>query len=69
MASCVHGAREMPGGGRGRIVAYTAHAVPEAFESFRSAGFDDVLIKPVTRDALLRVFGALEGVSGAGPAA
>ena len=45
-----------------RIIAYTAHAAPEAFESFRSAGFDDVLVKPVTRDALLGVFGGLEGV-------
>ena len=53
--------RAMPGGGRIRIIAYTAHAAPEAFESFRSAGFDDVLVKPVTRDALLGVFGGLEG--------
>ncbi len=36
--------RAMPGGGRIRIIAYTAHAAPEAFESFRSAGFDDVLV-------------------------
>ena len=43
-----------------RIIAYTAHAVPEAFEEFRSAGFDDVLIKPVTRDALLGALGGLE---------
>ncbi len=61
--------RAMPGGGKVRIIAYTAHAAPEAFESFRSAGFDDVLIKPVTRDALLGVFGALEGFGGAGATA
>ena len=54
-------ARAMPAGGKIRIIAYTAHAAPEAFESFRSAGFDDVLVKPVTRDALLGVFGGLEG--------
>ena len=53
--------RAMPGGGRIRIIAYTAHAAPEAFESFRSAGFDDVLVKPVTRETLLGVFGGLEG--------
>ena len=35
-------------------------AVYEAFEEFRSAGFDDVLIKPVTRDALLGALGGLE---------
>lgn len=52
--------RAMPGGGKIRIIAYTAHAVPEAFEEFRSAGFDDVLIKPVTRDALLGALGGLE---------
>ena len=63
--------RAMPGGGRIRIIAYTAHAAPEAFESFRSAGFDDVLVKPVTRETLLGVFSALEGfvgIGGAGPA-
>ncbi|WP_415258908.1 response regulator [Thauera phenylacetica] len=63
--------RAMPGGGRIRIIAYTAHAAPEAFESFRSAGFDDVLVKPVTRDALLGAFSVLEGfegIGGAGPA-
>ena len=61
----------MPGGGRIRIIAYTAHAAPEAFESFRSAGFDDVLVKPVTRETLLGAFSALEGfegIGGAGPA-
>ena len=63
--------RAMPGGGRIRIIAYTAHAAPEAFESFRSAGFDDVLVKPVTRETLLGAFSALEGfvgIGGAGPA-
>ncbi len=30
--------RAMPGGGRIRIIAYTAHAVPEAFEYFRIGG-------------------------------
>jgi len=63
--------RAMPGGGRIRIIAYTAHAAPEAFESFRSAGFDDVLVKPVTRVTLLGAFSALEGfegIGGAGPA-
>lgn len=62
-------ARAMPGGAAIRIIAYTAHAAPEGFEAFRSAGFDDVLIKPITRDALLAALGSLDGFgTPAGPA-
>ncbi len=41
------------------MAAYTAHAMPEAIEGFRAAGFDDVLIKPITREKLMRAL-ALE---------
>ena len=37
--------------------AYTAHAMPEAIEGFKAAGFDDVLIKPITREKLMRALG------------
>jgi CheY-like chemotaxis protein len=46
--------RAMPETRQLRIVAYTAHALPEMIESFLQSGFDDVLIKPVTREALMR---------------
>ena len=46
------------------IEEYAAHRRDRGegvdFEEFRSAGFDDVLIKPVTRDALLGALGGLE---------
>lgn len=34
------------------IIAYTAHAMAEERRSFLESGFDEVLIKPITRDAL-----------------
>lgn len=37
-----------------RIVAVTAHALPEELERFRLAGIDDCLVKPVNRAALAR---------------
>ena len=45
-----------------RIVAVTAHALPEELDAFRAAGMDAVLIKPIDRDALRRI------LSGAAPA-
>ncbi|MHB1375125.1 MAG: response regulator [Thauera sp.] len=51
--------RQLPGGAALRVVAYTAHAMPEAIEGFKAAGFDDVLIKPITREKLMRAL-ALE---------
>lgn len=51
--------RALPGGTALRLIAYTAHAMPEAVEGFKTAGFDDVLIKPITREKLMRVL-ALE---------
>lgn len=41
-----------------RIVAVTAHALPEELARFRAAGIDDVLIKPISNAALQ---GAIEG--------
>jgi CheY-like chemotaxis protein len=39
--------------GRGpKIVAYTAHAMPEEQQRFIDHGFDAVLIKPISRDQL-----------------
>jgi CheY-like chemotaxis protein len=34
------------------IVAYTAHAFPEDRERLLGAGFDDVLVKPISRQRL-----------------
>lgn len=41
----------------GRIVAYTAHAYPEDLDRLRLAGFDEILIKPVSRQRLEEVAG------------
>ncbi len=39
-----------------RIIAYTAHAMPEETKSFSEAGFDGLLIKPICRSDLLQFF-------------
>jgi len=49
--------RSLPGSQALRLIAYTAHAMPEAIEGFKAAGFDDVLIKPITREKLMRALG------------
>ncbi|WP_168733066.1 ATP-binding protein [Aliigemmobacter aestuarii] len=41
-----------------RIIAVTAHALPDELASFRAAGIDDVLIKPISNAALQ---GAIDG--------
>ncbi|WP_164870921.1 hybrid sensor histidine kinase/response regulator [Mesobaculum littorinae] len=51
-------------GGLGRsadtpIVAVTAHALRDEVQSFRSAGMDDVIVKPVDRTSLARVIARL----------
>lgn len=46
--------REAPATAGLRIVAYTAHATPATIEDIKAAGFDDVLIKPITLEQLLR---------------
>ncbi|SMC19662.1 Response regulator receiver domain-containing protein [Andreprevotia lacus DSM 23236] len=35
------------------LVAYTAHVLPAELSAVHAAGFDDVLIKPVSRSGLL----------------
>ncbi len=49
--------RAQPDGGELRIVAYTAHAFPTEKQKIMSAGFDELLLKPINREALLRVLG------------
>ncbi len=39
------------------IVAYTAHAFADERTRIMEAGFDDLLIKPITRDGLLQSLG------------
>jgi CheY-like chemotaxis protein len=34
------------------VLAYTAHAFPEDRARFLTAGFDDILVKPITRQRL-----------------
>lgn len=38
-----------------RVVAYTAHALESERSRIMSAGFDDIVIKPITAQDLLRV--------------
>lgn len=40
-----------------RVVAYTAHALPEEHERFRAAGFNGLLIKPVSLKSLEAALG------------
>jgi len=44
--------RALPNGAAMRIIAYTAHAFPEERDRFLEAGFDDILVKPITRQRL-----------------
>lgn len=44
--------RSIEAGPRLHIVAYTAHAFPEDLERLLGAGFDDVLVKPISRQRL-----------------
>ena len=37
-----------------RLIAYTAHGMEQQTHAFLAAGFDDVLVKPIRRDDLLR---------------
>lgn len=38
------------------VVAYTAHAMEDEKRQILDAGFDDILVKPVSKDGLLAVF-------------
>ena len=49
--------REQPEHADMRIVAYTAYLQPELVSGFQEAGFDAVLIKPVTRKAAFKALG------------
>lgn len=40
-----------------RIIAYTAHAMHQDRERFLTAGFNDVLFKPVSLDAMSQAMG------------
>lgn len=44
--------RQAPQGSNIRILAYTAHAFPEERARFLAAGFDDILVKPISRQRL-----------------
>jgi CheY-like chemotaxis protein len=44
--------RQTSNGGSMRIIAYTAHAFPEEREQFMAHGFDDILVKPISRQRL-----------------
>jgi CheY-like chemotaxis protein len=39
-----------------KIIAYTAHAMPEEVQLWESSGFDKVLLKPIRKDDLLALF-------------
>ena len=47
--------RALPHGASLYIVAYTAHAFPEERLRFLAGGFDEILVKPVEREALAAV--------------
>jgi CheY-like chemotaxis protein len=36
-----------------RIIAYTAHAMPQEIQELHEAGFDGVLVKPIRRQDLI----------------
>ena len=40
-----------------KVIAYTAHAMPEEKSRIMGAGFDDLLIKPIARAGLLAALG------------
>lgn len=44
--------RQSANGTAMHIIAYTAHAFPEERERFLAAGFDDILVKPISRQRL-----------------
>ncbi|MFM1991892.1 MAG: hypothetical protein RJA99_4849 [Pseudomonadota bacterium] len=40
-----------------KLIAYTAHAFPQTTDEIMSSGFDDLLVKPIRRDTLLKALG------------
>lgn len=51
--------RTTPFGSALRIIAYTAHAFQEDRERLLAAGFDDILVKPISIQALETLTGSL----------
>lgn len=51
--------RQRQGGQPMYILAYTAHAFPEDKARFLAAGFDDILVKPISRQRLEELIGNL----------
>lgn len=49
--------RSQPGGEQLHIVAYTAHAFSNEKARIMEAGFSELLIKPINREALIRALG------------
>lgn len=46
-----------------RVIAYTAHALPEEKQELVDAGFDDLLIKPVTLKSMESALASVLGTS------
>ena len=40
-----------------RLLAYTAHALPDEVSTLKQSGFDEVLIKPVLMQQMVQAFG------------
>lgn len=50
-----------------RMVAYTAHAMPEEREQFIACGFDAILVKPVSRQTVIQLLDDLGLSDGTAP--
>ena len=48
--------RATPGLRHIHVVAYTAHAMEDEKRQILEAGFDDILVKPISKDSLLATF-------------
>jgi len=46
------------------LVAYTAHALEQERERILACGFDNILVKPVSRESLLRAVGGQRAAAG-----
>ena len=47
------------GGDMVRIIAYTAHAMPEEHASYLACGFDTILVKPISRQTLAEIIASV----------
>lgn len=50
-----------------KLVAYTAHAMPDERDQFLACGFDTILVKPVSRQSVSDLLAGL-GLAGTGVA-